>query len=62
MKRDTNLMSPLEAARVLGVTTRTIRRYADKGKLEAVHTPLGRVLSTESVLAESSRRIRAGRT
>lgn len=36
------LMTPTEAARVLGVSADTVRFYADAGKLHALRTPTGR--------------------
>lgn len=36
-----DLLAPYDAARALGVTTSTLRRYAAAGHLRAVRTPGG---------------------
>jgi excisionase family DNA binding protein len=37
-----DLLTPTEAADVFRVTTRTLARWAQAGKLDVVRTPLGR--------------------
>ena len=52
------LLSPSEAAKELGITTRTLRRYVDAGKLErALKLPSGHAryrLSDVQELAKTS--------
>lgn len=42
-------IGPSDAARRLGLSKSHVLRLADHGKLDAVRTPLGRVISRESV-------------
>lgn len=47
-----DLISATEAAAILGLTSRTIRRYATEGKLEGYKTGGGKILvKKESVFA-----------
>lgn len=52
-------LSPLEAAHALRVSTDTIGRWAARGRLRWIKTPLGRLIartSVEQVLAAADRR------
>lgn len=46
---DEEWLAPSEAARILGVSIRTLHNMADSGKLVAQRTPIGRLISSESV-------------
>ena len=45
----TDWLTMTQAAQVLGVSDQTVRNLADKGKLELNRTPLGRLVSAQSV-------------
>lgn len=43
-----NWLTPVEAARVIGISTRQVCKLVDTGKLEGIRTPLGRLIRRES--------------
>jgi excisionase family DNA binding protein len=53
-------LSPSEAARELGISSERVRQLVREGRLAAVRTPLGRLISPEALaaLAEQRRRDR----
>ena len=52
------LMAPSEAARLLGVSYKTVNRLFDSGDLRGIRTSLGRLLDEDAVLDEVERRRR----
>ena len=46
---ETDWLLPAHAALQLGVHVDTVRRWADNGRLEAIRTVQGRMVSAESV-------------
>jgi excisionase family DNA binding protein len=49
-------ITPSEAARLLGVSYKTINRRIDSGELRGIRTPLGRLVDADAVLGEVERR------
>jgi len=43
------LLSPSQAARLLGVSNFTVQRWLDAGRLRGTHTALGRLIEAQSV-------------
>jgi excisionase family DNA binding protein len=44
-----DLLSPSQAARLLGVSNFTVQRWLDGGRLRGTHTSLGRLIDAQSV-------------
>jgi excisionase family DNA binding protein len=56
MRETPRLLALSEAARLLGLSSKTISRRVDSGELRGLRTPLGRLVEAESVLEEVARR------
>ena len=50
-ERETNYIGVSEAARILGVSTNTVRRWVDDGKLKCTDSTLGRLFDEKIVIA-----------